>query len=377
MAPVPTRPRWPDPGSSPVLRAARAGLDRLRARGWAIGQSAASAGVGWFVAQHVLGHDEPFFAAVAGVIGLSASQDNRLRRILELSCGVSIGVGVGDVVVAQIGRGVWQVAFVATVAMVVAVLLDSGALIVTQAGIQSVFVVAMPEPSGGYSGRWLDALVGGAVAFAVAFLLPANPKPGLRRISVQISRELSDALRRAAAGCRAGDAEEVSDALDDMRATQATMARWSTAIQGGAEIVRLSYWRHRSRRIVRSHEAAFVRTDHAVRNLRVAVRRLLAATEDTAAGTAPPVPAAVLDRVVALADALHTLPGLLVDREGEGGRRMRAALGALAGDLDHETLGADSLSATVVVAQLRSAVIDLLQITGLSFDEAKAAVQGG
>jgi hypothetical protein len=151
--------------------------------------------------------------------------------------------------------------------------------------------------------------------------------------------------------------------------------RWATTIEAAAEIVRISYWRRRTRRVVSTHQIALVRLDHAVRNLRVAVRRLVAATEDAASGAEAPIADPVLQRLRDLARALHTLPALLLDPEGEGGRRARAALTTLATRLDPVELGASTLSSTVVVGQLRSAVIDLVQIAGVSFDEARTLMR--
>jgi hypothetical protein len=88
-------------------------------------------------------------------------------------------------------------------------------------------------------------------------------------------------------------------------------------------------------------------------------------------GGPPGLPAALLDRLEELAGAINTLPGALLDPDGEGGRRTLTALRTLAGRLDPEQLAARSMSATVVVAQLRSAVVDLLQVPGMSFGEAR------
>ena len=49
-------------------------------------------------------------------------------------------------------------------------------------------------------------------------------------------------------------------------------------------------------------------------------------------------------------------------------------LAALAARLDPAKLCADSLSATVVVAQLRSTVVDLLGATGVATEEARAII---
>ena len=73
--------------------------------------------------------------------------------------------------------------------MAVAVLLAGGPLIVTQAAVQSVVVVTLlPDPSAGFD-RWLDALIGGAVALAAAAVAPQTP---LRRPRLEAARVLDE-----------------------------------------------------------------------------------------------------------------------------------------------------------------------------------------
>jgi hypothetical protein len=101
--------------------------------------------------------------------------------------------------------------------------------------------------------------------------------------------------------------------------------------------------------------------DHAIRNLRVALRRMVVVVEDPGT-TGDDALAGVLDR---FAGALFTVPGALRDADGEGGRRLRAALDGVVPALDPAALSHGGLSATVVVAQLRSAAIDLYAIVGV------------
>jgi uncharacterized membrane protein YgaE (UPF0421/DUF939 family) len=258
--------------------------------------------------------------------------------------------------------------------MTVALLLDGGALIVNQAALQAVFVVALPPPSGGYLGRWLDALIGGATALAIAFLLPGDPRPALRRNVAELTRQVTDALRTATTAARAADPEGAMLALDRARATQPVIDRWEDSVRAAEEISRLSPLRRHAEPEIAAHRRAVQPLDRAVRNLRVALRRMVAAVEDARHGgdTLPP---ALLDRLDELAGALHTLPGAVLDPDGEGRRRGLAAFTTLAARLDPYGLSARSMSATVVVAQLRSAVIDLLQVIGVPADEARALLK--
>ena len=122
-------------------------LRRLLRTGVPIAQCAVAAGLAWFLARHVVGHPQPFFAPVAAVISLGVSLGQRMRRSLELVVGVSIGIGVGDVLISVIGTGAWQIALVVALAMSTAVVLDSGSVIVMQAASSSVLVATLLPPA--------------------------------------------------------------------------------------------------------------------------------------------------------------------------------------------------------------------------------------
>jgi len=232
-------------------------------------------------------------------------------------------------------------------------------------------VVALPPPSGGYVGRWLDALIGGATALLIAFLLPADPRPAMRTYASDVSHALADAVRLSVSAARTGDVEAAVAALEGGRATQPMLDRWTDAVRSAEEVSRLSPLRRHAEPEIATHRRGLAPVDRAVRNVRVALRRMVASVEDAESDPDATMPSAVLDRLEELAGALFTLPGALRDPDGEGGRRALAALSALAHRLDPEQLAARSMSATVVVAQLRSAVVDLLQVPGLTADDAR------
>jgi uncharacterized membrane protein YgaE (UPF0421/DUF939 family) len=297
------------------------GVDRVRVSWWAIGQSALGGALAWELAVRLLHHPAPFFASVAAIVGLSVSVHGRLRRVMELALGVAIGVGLGDLLVQEIGRGGWQMGAVVFIAMSIALLLDGGGMIVNQAALQAVFVVALPPPAGGYVGRWLDAVVGGGTALAIAFLLPADPLRGMRQEVADVVDALAHALRASADAARRHDPDGVYAALEDGRATQPALQAWDESVRAAEEISRLSPLRRRAEPEIAAHRRSVELLDRAARNVRVALRRMVAAVEaglvDPAAAPSP----ALLDCLDQLAGALYTLPGLLVDPDGEGGRR--------------------------------------------------------
>jgi hypothetical protein len=106
--------------------------------------------------------------------------------------------------------------------------------------------------------------------------------------------------------------------------------------------------------------------DRAVRNARVLARRVAAATRHD-----QQVPAAYLD----LVDEVAEVTGQLADSLDAGGRTadLRPRLEQLA--RASSAAGASpAMSSTVVLAQVRSIVVDLLELTGLDEDEALARV---
>ncbi|MCW2778339.1 MAG: hypothetical protein JWN17_2064, partial [Frankiales bacterium] len=141
---------------------------RLRTSAWSVAQCGVAAGLAWALAHALLGHQRPYFGCVAAVVCLGVRAAQRLRRVAELAVGVTVGVAVGDALVEVLGAGAWQIGLVVTVALLLAVALDGGPLLVAQAGLQAVFVVALPRTPGSGFARWQDALVGGATALLVA-----------------------------------------------------------------------------------------------------------------------------------------------------------------------------------------------------------------
>src|SRR3954464_14564330 len=118
----------------------RARLARFRAKRWQIAQCALSAGAAWLIAADLLGHQTPFFAPIAAVVSLGSSYGQRLRRVVEVTIGVALGVLIGDLLVQGIGTGWWQLAIIVALAQSVAFLLGGGQLFVNQAAVQSIVV---------------------------------------------------------------------------------------------------------------------------------------------------------------------------------------------------------------------------------------------
>jgi uncharacterized membrane protein YgaE (UPF0421/DUF939 family) len=335
---------------------------RLKQRSFLICQVAIAAGVAWYIAHDLLGHPRAFFAPVAAIVSLGLSYGQRLRRVGEVTVGVAVGVAVADIFVRIAGSGVWQVTVVVLASMTVAVLLDSSALVVTQAAVQSVVVVTLlPTPSAGFS-RWTDAVVGGAVALVAAAVAPQSPLRRPRQEAADALDELAAVLHDTVAAVRASDLEAAEAALARARATDKELGDLRTAAAEGLEIVRSSPFRRRHRATIEMVAELAEPIDRAVRNARVLVRRAAAAVRFD-----EPVSPSYLDLVEDLADVIGRLADTLAHREQVADLRPDldrvARESSLAGP-------SQSLSATVVLAQVRSILVDLYELTGLDADAA-------
>ena len=128
-------------------------------------------------AEYVLGHTAPLFAATSSLIHW-LFPDPRLRRVVEVGLGCTIGIVVGDLLLHWLGSGIWQAAVVLLFSILLARFLDSGSIFTTQLGLQSVLVVLLPAPVGGPFTRSIDAVVGGVFALLMTILVPKDPAAG-------------------------------------------------------------------------------------------------------------------------------------------------------------------------------------------------------
>ncbi|WP_448058788.1 FUSC family protein [Cellulomonas hominis] len=348
----------------------RQGSARVRASFVPILQAVLAAGVAYAVAYYALGHHTPFFAPVSAWIALGFSADREVRRVAELAVGVALGVGLGDLVVHGIGTGPWQVAIVLASAAYIARFLDRGTMLTTQAGVQAIVIVGLPAvgASGGALGRWTDALVGGAVALAVAALAPNDPRRRPRAQGHDAMTELAGMLRLLARGMRAGSPHDVEDALLRGRASQPELDEWREGAKNARDLARVSPAGRRHRTELAWLGQSAVHADRAMRNARVLSRRALAVVESDQPHELAPL-AGIVDEISLAADALASALGT-----GSEPLRARGELLVLAERLDPFTLAPDDWQAQSLVLLLRSLVVDLLEAAGTDPGEARAAL---
>lgn len=344
----------------------RARTRRLASRMFFIVQCGLGAATAWFVASDVLHHTRPFFAPVTAIVSLGLSFGQRLRRVTDVMIGVAVGVFVGDAFVHFFGSGAWQIVVVVVLAMSIAALLGAGLLLTTQAGVQSVIVTTLVAAPGQAFTRWLDAVVGGLVALVFTLVAPAAPLRRPRQQAGVVVRELAGILRETVQALRDHDGELASATLARARASERMLDELRALSAEGIAVVRLSPLRRRHLPGVQAIADLLEPLDRAIRNLRVLVRRAAVSTWQAEA-----VPAAYVELLDALATTTEDIARELQERRlPVNARHGLARIGAQSGVVDP----AAGLSAEVLRAQIRSMVVDLLELTGLSEAEARREV---
>ncbi|WP_420175369.1 FUSC family protein [Luteococcus sp. OSA5] len=341
-------------------------LERWRARLFMITQMALAAGTAWFLGQKVLGHDMPFFASVAAILCLGFSFGQRTHRVLEVTFGVFIGVFIGDLFVMLFGTGPWQIALVCFVAMSIATWFNAKPLMINQSGIQAATVMTlMPAPGQGFS-RWQDALLGCALALVFALVAPTSPVQKPRRKAAAVLEQCARALREARLALSTQDQNRAEKVLQSARNTERQLQQLADAAAEGVAVTRYSPFLRSERHHVQAIAELVAPLDRLARNLRVLARRAAIAT-----WRGEGVPAEYLDFLDDVADVVDFCASELAARRLPVRARPRIE------NVAQLTAGIGvrgSMSGIVVLAQARSMLVDLMELTGLDYGEARTRI---
>jgi len=318
----------------------------------------------------VLGHPAPVFASIAAVVSLGTSYGQRLRRVAEVTLGVAMGVLLGDILVEVLGSGAWQITLIVGLAMSAGLLLDAGAIFVNQAAVQSVFVAALLPSPGAALTRWTDALIGGAVALVAATAVPAAPLRRPRERAAVVIRKIAHLLRAAGDVMIEADAIHAMSVLAEARSTDGLIRELQAAADEGMAVVASSPFRVRHKPSVRQMAEIVEPLDRALRSTRVLVRQVA-----VAAYRGRPVPASYATLAFDLAEATDLLADDLVKARNtselaEAARPALLAMGEASSMLERSEV----MTAEGILLQLRSVIVDLLQLTGMGQFEATDAL---
>lgn len=354
------------------------GISRGRNDALTIGRAAVAASLAYLISGLLWGHEHPFFSAIVAFIIIGFGVEKKMRKIVEMSCGVMLGVLLGEIARSMLGSGTWQILVVVFVAGMLARFIDSANLFGFQVAIQSLLVMIMPQTEGMTpGGRVLDALTGVTVAILIHLLLSGDPRRLQRRAAVSFYQELDDTLVNLALAGRSGDRAVAQAALKNLRSTsQKYTDEWTLANDVANEMATFSPYGLRHAEDVDRLQHLLVGSDRAMRNMRVIARHeveFLEAVRGDAHST-------LADALLAARDAVQELMKAVSHEDvdfTEARRKLRLFSSYLTPEMllrNDEGLRpgrAGHFEGVTLTIQLRSLAIDLLQATGLSAAEAK------
>lgn len=345
----------------------------LRNKAYFIVQCALAAATSYALAKYLFRVPIPLFAPVAAMVCLGMTHGQRLRRALEITVGVAVGVFFGELLVHFFGIGVWQIALLVMLAMSTAALLGAGALIVTQAGVQGLVVALLGGMPGTAFGRWFEALIGCAVAILFASVVPSSTLLRPRAQASEIMDHLADLLSRIAQAVRDRDRPAAESVLTEARTTEEDLDKLRGYATDSVDMLRVSPFHRRRISEMQRVRDSLEPLDRAVRNARVLIRRGTVSLQ-----TGEEVPGSYVRAIEHLATVVAELAewygrGSPADDTEDVPALARADLLEIGRETAHPEPGAD-LSAEVIRAQIRSMLVDLLQMIGQPFREAQAAI---
>lgn len=336
-------------------------LHRVR-RSWRLLlRIALATGGAYGIATHVFGHQQAFFAPIAAVIALTAGVGRRQRVVFELVLGVAFGVLVGELLILAIGRGAWQIALVASLTTVVAMLFNLRGLALTQAinsGLLLAAVVPLPGAANPALTRFLDALIGGLCGFLAVLILPRNTVRDIDEDVQSVLRSLAAVLSRVVQAMRTDDAALAELALAEARGTQPVMDELRSTATNVAEVARLSPMRWRQRSDVDRYTSSVNDLDNALRDARVLARRVAAMLRHD-----EDAPTALTDAVEILVEAVQIYAdefASATDLERANEQLVRASDQAM-----HALSEMVTVNTASIAAQIRSLAADLLMAGGV------------
>ena len=350
----------------PVLDRA---LGRFGAGIWPVVQSAVAAGLAWYAAMLVLGHERPFVAAIAAVISVGAVAGQTMRRAAEWMLGVAVGLAVAGLVVVAIGTGPAQTGVMVGLAMGVALLIRGGIMFWTEVGVTAILVSGLDPTTRGVSpDRFVEALVGCGVALAVSAAFPSNPSLRVRKAARPILGDLATVYRDVAAAFIGGDLGLSQRALAEARQIDARVSQLLEELDGGYQIARYAPPRRRQLGPMSHYANTADHLDLAVRDTRVLARAAVTLVSERRAAPGP-----LAEALLELALAVEALAGYL-DKPDQLLDARLFALGA-AKEATSALETSSDVETSALVGQIRATALDLLQATGMDPSEALEALR--
>ncbi|QGF23186.1 FUSC family protein [Raineyella fluvialis] len=359
-----------------VRSTARAGWLRVRGAVVPNTQSAVFATASWLICRYLIGDPSPIFAPIATFLCLGFTRNREPRKVIEVGIGATIGVLLGEVVVAAIGFGWWQLGLVLLTTPLLGRFLDRSDLMTFQTAINTMVVGSMslvaataraPGAVSAPFGRWVDALVGVAVALVAAAVLPQSLTSRPRRYTASALAGLARALDSIAEGMTDGDVRKVAEAYADLSVARNQVGDGQTARHSAADMARLNPARRADRHQLAELDRLLRLSDRLNGTLFVLARQAAGIVGES--GRQPAVAELASDAAASLHDLARQIGHWEKPiRARETALMMAARLSP--DDIDTST----GWRTTALVSLLRAVAVDLLQLTGLSLPQARAAL---
>jgi uncharacterized membrane protein YgaE (UPF0421/DUF939 family) len=325
---------------------------RLHGHLWPILQTGAAAVGAWYVAALLGVEHRPAFASIAAVISLGAAFGERRQRAVQLIAGVMLGIVLADLLVRAIGTGLPQVGLLVVLAMLAAVILGGGELLVTEAAVSAILVATLsstPEV------RLLDVLIGGGVAVAVHTLFfPPHPIVGVARATNAVFGELGAVLRDTAGALAAGDLRRGEAAAHAAESVETRVSELRHAVLTGSDTARWAPLRRSTRTELERYARTVDHADLVARSARVLARKV----RQYVRGGSPPE-SELAEAIRDLGLAAWELPAQF-DEPWRSGDVMRIALQA-AGRATAAAARDPNIALGEIAGQVRSIAIDIVR----------------
>jgi uncharacterized membrane protein YgaE (UPF0421/DUF939 family) len=140
--------------------------------------SALGAALAWVLAERLLGHPQPIFAAISAIVCLAPGLPSHTKQTKGLLLGVGTGIVVGELILTLPDIApLLKVVFAAFFAMMAASSYGQLPVVPIQAGVSAILVVTLgPAVTG--SVRMADVAIGALIGLLFSQILPA---PGRSR----------------------------------------------------------------------------------------------------------------------------------------------------------------------------------------------------
>jgi uncharacterized membrane protein YgaE (UPF0421/DUF939 family) len=133
--------------------------------------SALGAALSWVLAQQLLGHQQPVFAAISTIVCLSPGLPSHTKQTMGLLLGVATGIVIGEPsLVLPNDIALLRITLAAFLSMIVAASYGLTAVVPIQAGVSAILITVFGPGTDGPN-RMLDVAVGAAVGLLFSQML--------------------------------------------------------------------------------------------------------------------------------------------------------------------------------------------------------------